>query len=223
MRLAHGAEVAVCDRDRSGADETVSMIRSQGGIATAWELDVTERDAVFAVVKGIEAEHHRHVEILVNGAGFADKAPFLDLTLERWRRIMAVHLEGPFHLCQAVLPGMLDGRFGRLVGMGSLGAHIGNAEHEHYAAAKSGAIGFARSLAREFGSQGITANVVVPGLIRTPLLDGLPPEGYAVYANTLVGRIGTTQDVAAAVAYLASDEASFVTGLALHVNGGVYA
>ncbi|MDX6242092.1 MAG: 2-hydroxycyclohexanecarboxyl-CoA dehydrogenase [Kribbellaceae bacterium] len=223
LRLAQGAVIAVCDRNRSGADETVAMIRSHGGSATAWELDVTDRDAVFNVVKAIEAEHHRHVEILVNGAGFADKAPFLELTLERWRRITAVHLEGPFHLCQAVLPGMIEGQFGRLIGMGSLGAHLGNAEHEHYAAAKAGTIGFARSLAREFGAQGITANVVVPGLIQTPLLDGLPPEGYAVYANTLVGRIGSTEDVAAAVAYLASDEASFVTGLALHVNGGVYA
>jgi NAD(P)-dependent dehydrogenase (short-subunit alcohol dehydrogenase family) len=220
LRLSQNYDVALCDINKEGADETLAMILDGG--ATAWHLDVTDREAAFATVQSIAATYGRHVEVLVNGAGYADKAPFLDLTLERWRRIMAVHLEGPFNLSQAVLPGMVQGGFGRIIGIGSLGAHMGNAQHEHYSTAKAGATGFAKSLAREFGQHGITANVVVPGLIDTPLLAGLPKEGYAVYGNTLVGRIGTPEDVAAAVAYVASDDSGFMTGHSLHVNGGVY-
>lgn len=222
LRLAETDEVAVCDIDAAGAEETVASIRAQGGRASAWMLDVTDRDADHATVRAVAEHHGRGIEILVNGAGFADKSPFLELTLERWRAVMAVHLEGPFHLTQAVLPAMVAGGYGRIIGIGSLGAQMGNASHEHYATAKAGVVGFAKSIAKEFGLYGVTANVVVPGVIDTPLLHGVPPEGYAHFAQTSVGRIGTGEDVAEAVAYLAGDAAGFVTGTVMYVNGGVY-
>jgi 2-hydroxycyclohexanecarboxyl-CoA dehydrogenase len=214
---AEGAEVLIAHR---GSSEGSALARELGGTALAF--DVADPDAVQAALGELPA-----LQILVNNAGMDDMAFFTEYTPERWRPQLAVNLEGVLNVTHAVLAKMQQARYGRIVNVSSEAGRIGSKRGSVYAAAKAGVIAFTKSIARENARYGITANNVLPGPIETPMLQSNRegPRGEevlaAMAAATLLGRIGEPQDVAAAVAFLASDRAAYITGETLGVSGGM--
>ncbi len=213
---ADGAHVVVADRDIATARTLAQEIG-----ATAVELDVTELERTRQVV--LDTGPH---QILVNNAGVDQHAYFTRTEIADWRRLLAVNLEAVFATTHAALPAMQAAGFGRLINIASEAGRIGSRGAAVYAAAKGGVIAFTRSIARENGHKGITANVIAPGPIDTPLLREAVAAGgdkllQAMTAATLAGRLGTPEEVAAAVAFLASDGAAFITGETLGVSGGM--
>jgi 2-hydroxycyclohexanecarboxyl-CoA dehydrogenase len=167
------------------------------------------------------------VGILVTSAGVAKFEPFADITLESWNRVMAINLTGTFHCVQAALPDMVEAKWGRVVLISSSSAQRGAPRMAHYASSKGGVIALARTLALEYAASGITVNNIAPSSIDTPMVDqwrvsGAIGSSDAMARNIPVGRVGTGDDVAAACAFLCSEEASYITGQTLSVNGGSY-
>jgi NAD(P)-dependent dehydrogenase (short-subunit alcohol dehydrogenase family) len=222
---ADGAKVAVFDIDAAAADAAVATIEADGGSALAVEVDVADRASV---ERGVEAVRDRFgpVTILVNNAGKEGFEKFLSISLESWNSILTVNLTGTFHCCQVVLPDMVAAGWGRIVNISSSSAQGGQPLMTHYVASKAGMIGFTKALALEFGPKGITVNTVPPGFIDTPMVrrseaQGRLGEGVEHHASlTPVRRAGQPDDIAAACAYLVSEEASYVTGQVIGVNGG---
>jgi 2-hydroxycyclohexanecarboxyl-CoA dehydrogenase len=214
-RLADdGADVAVGDIDLGGAKAHAAAI---GGVAA--HLDVTDPESARAVVA--EAGPF---DVLVNNAGVDHPGVFFsDVTPEQWRRLLAVNLEGVFACTQAVLPAMQRAGWGRIVNLSSEAGRMGGKANAVYAAAKGAIIAFTKSIAQENARYGITVNAVAPGPIDTPLLHRMPPKAIEIVtATTLLKRLGTPGEVAAAVAFLASAEASYITGETLAVSGGMF-
>ena len=214
-RLADdGAEVAVGDIDLDGAKAHAAAI---GGVAV--HLDVTDPESARAAVA--EAGPF---DVLVNNAGVDHPGVFFsDVTPEQWRRLLAVNLEGVFACTQAVLPAMQRAGWGRIVNLSSEAGRMGGKANAVYAAAKGAIIAFTKSIAQENARYGITVNAVAPGPIDTPLLHRMPPKAIEIVtATTLLKRLGTPGEVAAAVAFLASAEASYITGETLAVSGGMF-
>lgn len=214
---AEGASVVVLDRDLHVA---VALAAEIGGEAV--QADVADPAAVQAALGG------RTVEVLVNNAGFDSFGWFTEVPPEQWRRVLAVNLEGVLACTQAVLPGMQSAGYGRIVTVSSEAGRIGSKGNAAYAAAKAGVIGFTKSIARENARFTITANVVAPGPVETPLLDEIRALGErgsrmvaAMEAGTQLGRFGAPEEIASAVAFLAAPEASYVTGEVLGVSGGM--
>ena len=223
-RLAHdGCRLAIIDIDGDGAQETAARITSDGGTAFGYRADVTDRPAIEAVVREV-ADRAGPPLILVNNAGLPGNKAFLDITVEEWSARLDVNLTGTFHCCQVVIPHMLAAGWGRIINISSSSTHRGVARMTHYVAAKSGVNGLSKALALEFAPQGITVNVIPPGFIETPMLRRAADEGSvdfeAALATTPVGRAGRPEDIAAACSFLASDEASYITGQIIGVNGG---
>jgi 2-hydroxycyclohexanecarboxyl-CoA dehydrogenase len=220
-----GAHVAIVDLNLAGAEATAADVSALGRRALALAVDVSRSADVAAAVERVHAGLGR-VAILVNVAGIGEFAPLLQMSEAQWDRMIAVHLKGTFNCTRTVVPDMVDAGWGRLVNVSSVaGLNGGGPGLSHYAAAKAGIIGFTRALAQELGPMGITANAVAPGLIDTPMIRaaGAPDDLYdAVIRRTPVGRLGVADDVAAAVAFLASEEAGFTTGQVLSPNGGVH-
>jgi len=218
---ARGAAVAVWDVNADGAEQTVSAIRKAGGKAI-----VVVGDAADAAVIATSVAQTRNelgpVTILVNNAGISAYNPFTSLTEETWDRIMHVNLRGPFLVTKALITDMLEAGWGRIVNISSSSAQTGAPAMTHYAASKGGVIGFTKALAIEFAAKGITVNHVPPGFVDTPLLREGPFDVEAVAATMPMKRAGRPDDIAYAVAYLASEEAGYVTGQTLSVNGGRY-
>jgi 2-hydroxycyclohexanecarboxyl-CoA dehydrogenase len=215
---AEGAEVVIGDVNAEGAGAVAAEIG-----AAATELDVTQLDSAQAAV----AEHGPFA-ILVNNAGTDDFAFFTEMTPERWRRLLAINLEGVFACTHAVLPAMQEAGYGRIVNIASEAGRVGSKGSAVYSAAKGGVISFTKVMARENARYGITANAIAPGPIDTPLLNaarGLGEVGERIIetmkSGTQMRRLGTPEEVAAAVAFLASDDASYVTGETLGVSGGL--
>jgi 2-hydroxycyclohexanecarboxyl-CoA dehydrogenase len=221
-RLAtEGARVAVTDVDRATAEDTAAAL---GPYATAVHLDVTDRASVASAVE-IESSLGP-VDVLVNNAGWDHMAPFLETEPELWDRIIDINLKGTFNCAREVLPGMVERRSGRVVNISSDAGRVGSTGEAVYSAAKAGVVGFTKTLAREMARFRITVNVVCPGPTDTPLLDDLLGQGNERLIDALrraipLGRLGQPADVAAAVAFLASDDASFITGQTLSVSGGL--
>lgn len=214
---AEGALVLAVDLDGDGAAKVAAGI---GGDAA--QLDVTDPAAVTAVLGG------EPFDVLVNNAGIDDFGWFTEVVPARWRRVLAVNVEGVLACTQAVLPGMQDRRYGRVVTVASEAGRIGSKGNAVYAAAKAAVIGFTKSIARENARYLITANCVAPGPTETPMVQAIRDMGergatmlHAMVAGTQLGRLGTPDEIAAAVAFLASREASYITAETLGVSGGM--
>jgi len=222
---ADGLAVAVFDRDGEAAAAAADAIAAAGRTGLGLAVDVTDRAAVEEGVAQVR-ERLGAPTVLVNNAGMHAVEPFLSITPEKWHRLLDVNLTGTFNCCQAVVPAMLESGWGRIVNISSSSAHGGQQYMAHYVAAKSGVIGFTKSLALELGPKGITVNTVPPGFIDTPMLrrqerKGLLGEGVEHHEKlTPVRRIGQPDDVAAMCSFLVRDEAGYVTGQVLGVNGG---
>ncbi|MFK3780115.1 SDR family oxidoreductase [Agrobacterium sp. NPDC089420] len=218
---ALGASVAVWDLNAQGADETVEIIRKAGGKAIAVAGDAADAAAIAASAARIR-DQLGPVTILVNNAGISSYVPFTSLTEEVWDRVIGINLKGPFLVTQAFLPDMLEAGWGRIVNISSSSAQTGAPAMAHYAASKGGVIGLTKALAIEFADKGITVNHVPPGFVDTPLVREGPIDVEAVARTMPMKRAGQPDDIAHAVAYLASEEAGYVTGQTLSVNGGRY-
>jgi 2-hydroxycyclohexanecarboxyl-CoA dehydrogenase len=226
-RLARdGAKVSVFDVDLEQAERAAQGIRDAGGEALAFEVDVSDRAQVDAAVEKTRSTLGP-VLVLVNGAGKDGFDSFMDISTELWERIIAVNLTGTFHCTQAALPDMLEAKWGRIVNISSSSAQTGAALMAHYSSSKGGVIALTKTLALELGPLGITVNTIPPGAIDTPMSRRAAAAGRFgggtlddVGRHLPVRRIGLPDDIAAACAYLVSDEAGYVTGQVIGVNGG---
>lgn len=217
-----GAHVSIgYFRRRERAEELCHRIEALGVQALPLQADLTKAEDAAGLVERTEAAFGR-VDILVNNAGIALAKLLIDTTLEEWEAMMAVHLRGTFACTKAALPGMIRRRFGRIINISSMWGQVGAANEVAYSTAKAGLIGFTKALAQEVGMCGITVNAVAPGVIDTEMLADYSPEERAdLVERTPVGRLGTPDDVARIVRWLAEDGSDFVTGQIIAPNGGI--
>ena len=217
-----GARVVAAARSEDKLAALCDEISGSGGEARALALDLAAAEQIPARI-GSLPEEWRGIDILVNNAGVTDDGLLARMSLEQWQRVIAVNLTGAFATTKEVLRGMMRNRWGRVINISSVVGLMGNPGQTNYAASKAGLIGFSKSLAKELGSRGITCNVVAPGFIETAMTENLA-EGSreALEKEIALRRLGTSADVAAAVVFLASEEAGYVTGEVMNVSGGLY-
>jgi 3-oxoacyl-[acyl-carrier protein] reductase len=219
---AEGATVIAAARTADALEAVVSEIRAAGGKATASPLDLADPASIEAAAKAAIAAHGE-VHVLVNNAGVTEDTLILRMSRDAWDRVLATNLTGVFLLTQAIVKSMVRKRYGRIVNVTSVVGLMGNAGQANYAASKAGLIGLTKSVARELASRNVTCNAVAPGFVATAMTDKMTDEAKAKLSGEIpLERLGTPEDVAAAVAYLASEEASYVTGTVLNVSGGLY-
>ena len=218
---ARGAAVAVWDLNLENAEKTVAAIRETGGTAIAVGGDVSVATEVSAAAAQTRAELGA-VTILVNNAGISAFEPFTSITEESWDRVIRINLKGPFLVTKELVPDMLAAGWGRIINISSSSTQTGATDMAHYVASKGGVIGFTKALAMEYAAKGITVNNVPPGFIDTPLIRESPLNVEAAATRMPMKRVGQPEDIAYAVAYLASEEAGYVTGHTLSANGGRY-
>jgi 2-hydroxycyclohexanecarboxyl-CoA dehydrogenase len=222
QRLAReGAAVAVWDLNSAGAAETARMIADAGGKAIGLTVDAANAAAIKGAADRTRAELGP-ITIIVNNAGITGNVPFLDLPEETWDRMIAVNLKGPYLCTREVVPDMLAAGWGRIINITSSSIQTGATNMTHYVASKGGLMGLTKALAMEFAARGITANMVPPGFVDTPMLRASPVNVDAYAASMPMKRPGKPEDIAAACAYLASEDAGYVTGQTISVNGGRY-
>jgi 2-hydroxycyclohexanecarboxyl-CoA dehydrogenase len=219
-----GHRVAVLDRDHESAERVAKALLAEGGDAISVIADVTDRTAVDAAMENIRSAFGP-IEILVTSAGLCAFTPFDQISLDQWHFTLDVNLTGTFHCCQSALPDMVAGQWGRIIMISSSSGQRGAVKAPHYAAAKGGVIALARSLAMSYAPHGITVNNIPPSGIETPMQHQGQEAGHLpsndVMARAIpLGHLGAPDDIAAAVAFLASDSAGFITGQTLGVNGG---
>ena len=219
---AEGATVLAAARSAEGLDRVVSEIVAGAGRAEAVTIDISDPASIESAVKESLASHGQ-IDVLVNNAGITEDNLVLRMSRESWDRVLATNLTGAFLLTQAVVKSMVRRRYGRIVNVTSIVGLMGNAGQANYAAAKAGLVGLTKSVARELGSRNVTCNAVAPGFIETAMTDRMPDEARAALTGQIpLERLGRPEDVANAVAYLASEEAGYVTGTVLNVSGGLY-
>ena len=221
-----GHRVAVTDRDGAAVEALASEIRASGGQAVGLQVDVSDRAAIDAAWDAVRGEFGP-IEIVVTSAGIDEFQPFTDITIDAWDRMLAVNLTGTFHCLQAAVPDMLAAQWGRIVTISSSSAQSGASRMAHYVASKGGVVGLTKALALELAPHGITVNSIPPGFINTEMAQraearGDLPSIDAVAARTPVRRAGTPEDIAAACAFLCSEDAGYITGQLIGVNGGWY-
>ena len=221
-RLASGGATVICVARGTNAGATAAAIAAAGGKAEAVGADVTDAAAVEGLIKSV-VEKHGKLDILVSNAGITRDQLMLRMKRSDWDEVVATNLTASFTLCQAALKPMIRARSGRIIAISSVVGQMGNAGQANYAASKAGLIGFCKSLAREVASRHVTVNVVAPGLIETDMTKAIAEDAKTDWSAQIpLGRMGTPADIAAAVSFLASDEASYITGHVLAVNGGMY-
>lgn len=205
-----------------GDEEWLEEMSAWGGEPMAVNLDLQSPESIKeAFTRALQSRER--IDVLVNNAGITRDGLAVRMKKADWDAVLRTNLDGAFLAIQQVLPGMMRNRWGRIINISSVVGQAGSAGQVNYAASKSAMIGMSKSLAQELGSRGITVNVIAPGYIATDMTGGLPEERKQMIANAIpLGRIGTPEDIAAAVRFLASDEASYITGHVLAVNGGMY-
>ncbi len=223
---ARGDRVAVLDRQGDAAKRAADTLRAGGAQAVGLEVDVSDRAAVESAMEAVRREFGS-IEIAVTSAGIAAEHPFTDITQETWDRVLAVNLTGTFNCLQTVVPDMLEAGWGRIVTISSSSAQSGGPNRAHYIASKGGVIALTKALAVDLAPHGITVNTIPPSIIDTPMAQaeeaaGRFPGVEAIAAVTPVRRAGVPADVAAACEFLCSDDAGFITGQQIGVNGGWY-
>jgi 2-hydroxycyclohexanecarboxyl-CoA dehydrogenase len=219
-----GHKIAVLDIDGQAAQRVSEELRAEGVTALAAAVDVSERAAVEEAFAKVRSELGP-VHVLVTSAGLVDFAPFTEITTDAWERLIAVNLTGTFHCCQVALPDMVQANWGRIVMISSSSAQRGSPGMAHYAASKGALLSLTKSLAREYGPLGITVNNIPPSAIETPMqhrsqAEGHLPSNDQMATSVPLGHLGTGDDIAAAVGFLCSEQAGFITGQTLGVNGG---
>jgi 3-oxoacyl-[acyl-carrier protein] reductase len=222
-QLASEGVLVVCAaRSVEKLERLVAEIGGAGYRATALPMDVADAGSIGeGVRRALEA--HGRIDILVNNAGVTQDNLILRMSRDAWDRVLATNLTGAFLLCQAVARPMVRSRYGRIVNVSSVVGLTGNAGQVNYASSKAGLIGLTKSLARELGSRNVTVNAVAPGFIATEMTEKMTEDArQALFARIPLGRLGTPEDVARAVAFLASEEAGYVTGHVLNVSGGLF-
>jgi 3-oxoacyl-[acyl-carrier protein] reductase len=222
LKLAEaGATVAVAARKRQKLDELVAQIGAAGGKAAAFALDVSDEEQIKSVLKAALAQFGK-IDILVNNAGITRDQLVMRMKRVDWDSVLNTNLTSAYLCIQQVIGSMLKQRWGRIINVTSVFGQTGQAGQANYAASKAGLIGLTMAVAREVGSRNITCNAVAPGFIETAMTAALPDEIRQAGLKMIpLGRIGTPEDVAAAVRFLASDEASYITGHVLNINGGM--
>jgi len=221
---AAGDRVGILDINGDAAEQAAAGIRAAGGEALGCAVDVADRASVDAALDAVRAAYGP-ILIMVTSAGIAPFERFLDISLESWNRTLAVNLTVTFHCLQAVIPDMVAAGWGRIVTISSSSAQQGAPRMGHYSASKGGVIALTRTLAKEFGTKGITVNTIPPSMIDTPMSRqsqevGNLPDTEFLAARIPVGRVGTPDDIAAAAVFLCSEDAGYVNGQVIGVNGG---
>jgi len=217
-----GATVVLVDIQPEKLDEVARSIAADGGKALFQRADVSKLDQAAAVIEAVLKDCNK-IDHLVNNAGITKDNLFMRMREEEWDAVIAVNLKGVFNFSKAVIRAMVGARSGRIVNLASVVGVMGNAGQANYAASKAGLIGFTKSLAREVAGRGITVNAVAPGYIATPMTAGLPEAVKTAFLGVIpMQRFGEPADVAHAVKFLCSDEAAYITGQVIHVNGGMY-
>ncbi len=219
---AAGYRVVLAARSTDKLEETAASLRDRGGEAFAIQVDLASQESIANGFSKAAKEFGR-IDILVNNAGITKDGLAVRMKQVDWDMVLQTNLSGPFYAVQQVLPGMMRERWGRIVNISSVVGEMGNPGQANYVASKAGLIGLTKSLAREIGSRNITVNAVAPGFVGTDMTHGLTDElKQKMIDETPLKRMGTPEDVAGAVKFLVSDEAAFITGHVLDVNGGIY-
>ncbi|MGA0243471.1 MAG: 3-oxoacyl-ACP reductase FabG [Pseudohongiellaceae bacterium] len=223
LALGHqGMFVAGTATTEAGAEAITAFLREEGVEGQGLVADVSDADSVAALLEEIATLAGLPV-VVVNNAGVTRDNLLLRMKAEEWDAVVNTNLNSMYRVCKACLKGMTKARFGRIINISSVVGSSGNAGQTNYAATKAGIEGFTRSLAKEIGSRGITVNAVAPGFIETDMTDALPEEQkLALLGQVPLGRLGRPEEIANVVAFLASDQGSYITGETLHVNGGMY-
>ena len=220
---ADNTDIAVVDYgEESSAAAALQAIAEAGAAVRYYRCDVSDFSAAKAVADSV-AKDFGKIDILVNNAGVTADKLIMRMSEEDWDRVLSINLKGCFNMVKHVTPYMMRKRYGRIVSISSVVGLMGNAGQANYAASKAGIIDLTKTVAKEFGSRGITANAVAPGFIKTAMTDALTEEQkQAMYKMIPLGRLGETQDIADAVKFLVSDAAAYITGVVLKVDGGMY-
>ena len=222
VRFGEAGAVVVVAARGDPADAAAEEIRGEGGRAVSVSVDVTDTKQIDAMIS-VALEEYGRIDVLVNNAGIVRDQLAMRMTVADWNAVIATNLTAAFTCSRAVLRPMLKQRSGRIINVGSVVGQMGNAGQVNYAAAKAGLVGFSKALAREVATRGVTVNVVAPGMIDTEMTSGLAKLAReAMLAKIPLGRLGTPDDIAGAIGFLASDEAAYITGHVLAVNGGMY-
>ncbi len=218
-----GADVSInYQTSAAAADEVCGQARRLGVFAKAYQANISHQDEADAMVGSILKDFGR-IDILVNNAGITRDKSFIKMTKAMWDEVLGVNLTGPFNITHAVLPGMVEAGWGRIINIASIVGQTGNFGQANYAVTKGGLIAFTMTLAREVARKGVTVNAVAPGFIETDMTKDMPPVALdAIKATTPVGRLGRPEEVAAAIVFLASPLSSYITGQVIPVNGGLY-
>ncbi|MCD6309060.1 MAG: 3-oxoacyl-[acyl-carrier-protein] reductase [Candidatus Latescibacteria bacterium] len=219
--VAGGAAVALCDINLDGAQAAADEMAAGGAHVKAYRMNVADEESVAEAVAGITEEFER-IDILVNNAGITRDNLMLRMKREDWDAVISINLTGAFTVSKAVVRGMMKFRNGRIVNIASVVGVMGNAGQANYSASKAGLIGLTKTMAKEFASRGVTVNAVAPGYVQTEMTDHLSDEAKVAFLKAVpLNRPGTPGDVSSAVTFLASDEASYITGQVLCVDGGM--